>query len=78
MAWEQRVGRLEGAYEQVNRRLEDLGRSVEPLRGDMNGLRNEMNSLRGEMNSRLNTVYVLLGGMWATMVAGFIALYLTN
>ena len=71
MALEQRIGRLEGAYEQVDRRLEDLSRSIDSLRGDMKGL-------RSEMNSRLNNVYVLLGGLWATTVAGFIALYLTN
>ena len=33
-------------------------------------------ALRSEMNSRFNTVYVLVGGVWATMVGGFIALFL--
>ena len=33
-------------------------------------------ALRSEMNARFNTVYVLLGGVWATMAGGFIALFL--
>lgn len=71
MALEQRVSRLEGAYEQGDRRMEDLSRSIESLRADTN-------SMRSEMNSRFNNLYVLMGGMWATMVAGFVALVLAN
>ena len=71
MALEQRVSRLEGAYEQSDRRMEDVSRSIEFLRADTN-------SLRSEMNSRFNNLYVLMGGMWATMVAGFVALVLAN
>ena len=32
-------------------------------------------ALRTEMNSRFNTLLVLLGGLWATMIGGFIALF---
>ena len=71
MALEQRVSRLEGAYEQGDWRMEDLSRSIESLRADTN-------SMRSEMNSRFNNLYVLMGGMWATMVAGFVALVLAN
>ena len=35
MALEQRVSRLEGAYEQVDRRLDDLSRAIEGLRTDL-------------------------------------------
>ncbi len=51
---EERLSRLEGAYEQVNERLGDL--------------RSEVNTLR-------NTMLLLMGGVWATMVGGFIALF---
>ena len=61
---EERVSRLEGAYEQVDRRLEELAAS--------------MQALRGEMNSRFNNMYALMGGLWATIVAGIVAIVLTN
>ncbi|MDE2837896.1 MAG: hypothetical protein OXL97_10395 [Chloroflexota bacterium] len=80
---EQRVSRLEGAYEQVSERLGDLFQAIAGLRADMHaeigGLRSEMNegqaALRGEMNSRFNVLLVLLGTLWATTVGGFIALF---
>ena len=66
---EERVSRLEGAYEQVDERLGDLTTAVASLRTDMDakfdaqraeiaGLRSEVRSeiaaLRAEMNNRLN------------------------
>ncbi len=80
---EQRVSRLEGAYEQVSERLGDLSQAIAGLRADMHAgigsLRSEMNegqaSLRAEMNSRFNVLLVLLGTLWATTVGGFIALF---
>ncbi len=80
---EQRVSRLEGAYEQVNERLGDLSQAIVGLRADMHteigSLRSEMNeghaSLRAEMNSRFNILLVLVGTLWATTVGGFIALF---
>ena len=37
MALEERISRLEGAYEQVDRRLDDLSRAIEGLRTDLKG-----------------------------------------
>lgn len=68
MASEQRVSRLEGAYEQVDKRLDDLNRAVESLRA-------EIGNLRAEMNSRFNNVYVLLGASWLTLTGAMIGLY---
>ena len=70
MVIEQRISRLEGAYEQVDRRLDEMHQSINGLRAEMNGLRvemhesinglrTEMNSRLEEMNSRFNTLYVL-------------------
>ena len=75
---EERLSRLEGAYEQTNERLADL-------RADMNGrfadLRADMNeqlaALRAGMNSFRNTMLLMVGGVWATTVAGFIAILTT-
>ena len=97
---EERVSRLEGAFEQVNERVADLradmNAQVGGLRTDLNGLRADMNAqieglraemaaqgkelraemaeLRSDMNTRINLTLVALGGSWATMVAGFIAI----
>ncbi len=72
MVIEERVSRLEGAYEQVDRRLDELSRAIEGLRADM---RAEMSALRAEMNSRFNTMYVLFGATWVTLIGAIIGLY---
>ena len=82
-ATEERLSRLEGAYEQVNERLGELARGQDALREEMRqgdaALREEMHrgqdALRSEMNSLRNTLLLLIGGVWATMVGGFIALF---
>ncbi len=45
MALEQRISRLEGAYEQVDKRLDDLSRAIEGLRTDMKLLERRQPSL---------------------------------
>ena len=70
---QERLSRLEGAYEQVSRRLDDLYLTV-------NTLRTEMNSRFDELNSRINVLIVVMVGGWMTiiaaLIAAFIALYL--
>ena len=106
---EDRVSRLEGAYEQVDRRLsylhqsvqsfreetrqsteslreeikqnrEEARQSAESLRQEMNQNREEaqqsVESLRQEVNTRINLLLLLIGGIWATMLAGVFALML--
>ena len=68
MATEQRVSRLEGAYEQVDRRLYSMEQVIGGTRADMNGL-------RVEINSRFNTLYVLIGASWVTLIGAMIGLY---
>ena len=105
MVMEDRVSRLEGAYEQVDRRLGDLNQSVQSLRQEINdhreetrqstesirdeiksqreetrqiadSLREEMRQNRAEANRRINLMLLLIGGIWATILGGFIALVL--
>ena len=119
---EERLSRLEGAYEQVSERLGDLSRGQDNLRSDINALREEMqrgqeslreemqrgqealraemqrgqealreemrlgqDSLRAEMQrgqealradirSFRGNMLLLMGGAWATMIGGFIAI----
>lgn len=59
-AIEERVSRLEGAYEQVNERLGDLTQAIA--------------SLRAEMNSRFNTVYAFLATLVAANLGTLIAI----
>ncbi|MDE2994488.1 MAG: hypothetical protein OXU67_11470 [Chloroflexota bacterium] len=83
---QQRISRLEGAYEQVDRRLEDMHQSINGLRAEMdglraemhqsiNGLRTEMNSRFEEVNSRFNTLIVLLAASWVTLIGVMTGLY---
>ncbi len=69
---EERLSRLEGAYEQVSERLGDL-------RSDMNERLNELargqEALREDMNSFRNNMLLLIGGVWATVVGGLIAIF---
>ena len=65
---EQRVSRLEGAYEQVDARLHDITQSVESLRA-------EMNARFAEMNSRINTLMIVMIGSWITVMLAIIGLY---
>ncbi len=83
-----RISRLEGAYEQVDKRLDDPQQSMTSLRGDVNNrltsteaqviaLRNEVSSrfesLEGQVNSRFNQLLILVGGSWITIMAGMLA-----
>ena len=61
MVIEQRISRLEGAYEQVDRRLDEMHQSII--------------GLRVEMNSRFNTLYVLIAASWVTIIGAMIGLY---
>ena len=85
-----RISRLEGAYEQVDKRLDDLHQSMTSLRGDVNirlasteaqviALRNEVNSrfesLEGQVNGRFNQLLILVGGSWITIMAGMLAIF---
>ena len=52
-ALEERVGRLEGALEQMNERLGGIETNIVGLRQEMGGLRGEMTSLRQDMNTAI-------------------------
>ena len=68
MTTEQRVSRLEGAYEQVDARLHDMSQAIESLRADHN-------ARFVEMNNRINTLILLLLGSWVTIILAIIGLY---
>lgn len=61
MEAERRISRLEGSYERVDARLNDLGQSLE--------------STRAELSNRINTLTVIVVGSWVTMMLAIIGLY---
>ena len=92
MVLEERVSRLEGAYEQVDRRLSDLNTSMEALRTDLIGrigetdgrieaLHAEMNSgisaLRTDMEKRFNTLYMVVGSTSVAILIAMIGILVT-
>ena len=77
MALEERVSRLESAYEQVDARLAGLDRSIESLRAEMNGLRSGMNTGFDQVDRRFNNLYLLIGGSWVTIMASIMATLIT-
>ena len=72
---EERISRLEGAYEQVDRLLD----SIDSRLSDLN---QSISELRAETNSRFNTLLTVVIGSWITLVVGIIAglivLFTTN
>lgn len=65
----ERISRLEGTYEQVDKRLDDMNLSIDRLW-------DEINNLRTEMNSRINNLYILISGSWITLMGAIIGLYI--
>lgn len=61
---EERVSRLEGAYEQVDSRLGDLSETVTRLDAKFDALRSDMDAkfdaFRSEMNAKFNTLIIVM------------------
>jgi chaperonin cofactor prefoldin len=62
---EVRMARLEGAYEQINKRLE-------AIEADIRELRSSLETLRGDLTSQFRWVV----GLWATTILAVLGLYL--
>ena len=63
---EDRVSRLEGAYEQVDRRLDDLNTRLSDIG-------NQMDRRFDGMDRRFNSLVILVAGSWITMMAAIIS-----
>ena len=68
-----RISRLEGTYEQVDRRLNEMNSRLDETNRSIDGLRTEMNNRFGEMNNRYNTLIMLMVASWVTIFAALIA-----
>ena len=85
---QERLSRLEGTYEQVDRRLDDMNSRLNGMQRAIDGLRAETNSrfdelnrtidgLRAETNSRFNTLIVVIAASWVTLMAAMITVLVT-
>ena len=74
-----RVSYLEGAFGQIEGRLSDMNGRLDSVDGHIHDLRGEVGELRREMREEFGSVRVLMftgmGIMWASMVAGFVAVF---
>ena len=85
----ERLAKLEGAVEQMSKRIEDLGKRVDDLRTDisarMSNLEANLNSTKNEINQRLSALearydlllkwtVVILIGMVSVLIAGGVTL----
>ena len=61
---QERISRLEGAYEQVDRRLDDMNTRLDETNRPIEGLRAEMNN---RMNSRFEETNRPVEGLWTEM-----------
>ena len=66
---EERVSRLEGAYEQLDQRLGDLT-------GAVRGLDARVDALRHEMNTKFNTFMVVMATAGVAMAGAILTLAL--
>ncbi len=63
---EDRVSRLEGVYEQVDRRLDDLNTRLSDIS-------NHVDRRFDTMDRRFTSLIILVAGSWVTMMAAIIS-----
>jgi chaperonin cofactor prefoldin len=66
---EVRMARLEGAYEQINKRLD-------AIEADIRELRSSLESLRRDLTAQMASQFRWVVGLWATTILAVLGLYL--
>ena len=82
-AAEDRLSRLEGAYEQMDRRMADqtaatssLGAKVDALGVELRQeIQSQVSELRREIRADLRSLYLIVGGAWVSLAALMVGLY---
>ena len=82
----ERVAKLEGRFDELSPRIDNVQRSVDSLRAEVReevgGLRTEVredfSSLRSELSSFKNNTIFLILGAWFTLMAGIAAVFITQ
>ena len=79
---EQRISRLEGAYEQVDARLADINNRLDSMSNRMDAMEAHfsarMDAMEAKFDARFNTQLVLTVGSWVTIMAAIIAVFFTT
>ena len=70
---EDRVSRLEGAYEQVDRRLDDLNTRLSDISNQVDRRFDTMDRRLDGIDRRFNSLMVIVAGSWITMMAAIIS-----
>ena len=68
---QERLSRLEGAYEQVDQRLGDLTGSVESLRDEMN---TRLDGMDAKFEAKLNVLIGVAGGSGVAIVLALLGI----
>ncbi len=71
-ASEDRLSRLEGAFEQMDRRMADQTAATTALSAKVDALGAE---LRREIRADLRSLYLFVGGAWVSLAALVVGLY---
>ena len=89
-AAEDRLSRLEGAYEQMDRRMADQTATTSALSGKVDALgakvdalgvelrkeiQGQVSELRREIRADLRALYLFVGGAWVSLAALVVGLY---
>ena len=72
---QERLSRLEGAYEQVDQRLGDLTGSVESLRDEMN---TRLDGMDAKFEAKLNVLIGVAGGSGVAIVLALLGIAFAN
>ena len=79
---EERVSRLEGAYEQLDQRLRDLAGSAARLDAKVEAFRTDVdarfNALRRDMSTKFNTLIVIMSTVGIAIAGAIFTLALRN
>jgi predicted nucleic acid-binding Zn-ribbon protein len=72
---QERVSRLEGAFEQVPLTLQSLQNQIAGLQNQIAGLQNQIDSIQQRLTALENRMMMMWLATMGTMVAGFITLF---
>ena len=72
---QERVSRLEGAFEQVPLTLQSLQNQIAGLQNQIVGLQNQIDSIQQRLTALENRMMMMWLATMGTMVAGFITLF---
>ena len=73
-----RVSKLEGAYEQVDRRLGDLTESVNGLRADVRAVDSKFEALDAKIDSKINTLIIVMATVGIAVAGAIVTLALSS